>query len=227
MKKYTLFLGFICLIGSAFGQAPVAPAYDSSFKAIYKAAALHPGYINMHGVMHDSVVRRWDRDIVIYITGEDRKSRKEILDKLKNTIAVVTPALGNKIKISFTDDLARSNYLIDLDFRGRSTWLLRWDNQENIYNCRVLVDTKHIFNLDQQADLISHYFIKSLGDFVFSWEDRTNLIKNNASVASNMSHWRQDINGIDLAILKVHYADDIKPGMNRAAIDQYFEKHSN
>jgi hypothetical protein len=225
MKKYTLFLGFICLIGNAFCQAP--PVYDSSFKAIYKAAALHPGYVNRRGVMHDSVVRRWDRDIVIYIKGEDRKSRKEILDKLRNTIAVITPALGNKIKISFTNDLAYSNYLIDLDYRGRSGWFLRWDNQENIYNCRLLMNTTYTFNRDQQADLISHYFIKSLGDFVFSWEDRTNLIKYNASVASNMSHWRQDINGIDLQMLKVQYSDDIKPGMNRAAIDRYFETHSN
>lgn len=227
MKKYTLFIGLICLIGSAFGQAPVAPAYDSSFKAIYKAAALHPGYINRRGVMHDSVVRRWDRDITIYIRGEDRSSRKEILNKLKNTIAVISPALGNKIKISFTDDLASSNYLIDLDYRGRSGFFLRWDDQDNIYNCRILVNTGYTFNLNQQAELISHYFIKSLGDFVFSHEDRTNLIKNDASVASNMSHWRQDINGIDLQILKVQYADDIKPGMNRTAIDQYFEKHGN
>jgi hypothetical protein len=224
MKKTTLFIGFICLIGSAFCQAPV---HDSSFKAIYKAAALHPGYVNRRGVMHDSVVRRWDTDITIYIRGENRKSRKEILEKLKNTIAVISPALNNKIKISFTDDLARSNYLIDLNYLGRSTWLLRWDNQNNIYNCRMLVNTRYIFNLDQQADLVSHYFIKSLGDFVFSQEDRTNLIKYDSAVASNMSHWRQDINGIDLEILKIQYADDIKPGMNRAAIDRYFEKHSN
>jgi hypothetical protein len=224
MKKNILSLGFICLIGSAYCQAPV---YDSSFKALYKAAALHPGYTNMRGIMHDSVVRRWDRDIVIYIKGENRSSRKEILARLKNTIATITPALGNKIKISFTDNLAYSNYLIDLDFRGRSTWLLRWDNQNNIYNCRVLVNTKYIFNRDQQAALISHYFIKSLGDFVFSSEDRNDLIKNDASVASNMSHWRQDINGIDLEMLKIHYADDIKPGMNKEDIDRYFEKHSN
>jgi hypothetical protein len=224
MKKYTLFLAFICLIGSAYGQTI---AYDSSFKAIYKAAALHPGYINRRGVMHDSVVRRWDTDITIYVRGEDRRSRREILDELKRTIALITPSLGNKIKISFTDDLARSNYLIDLNYRGRSGWFLRWDNKQNIYNCRMLVDTKYIFNVDQQAALISHYFIKSLGDFVFSWEDRTNLIKYDASVASNMSHWRQEINGIDLEILKIQYADDIKPGMNRVAIDQYFEKHSN
>ena len=227
MKKSTLFLAFVCLIGSVYAQTPQTPVYDSSFKAIYKAAALHPGYINRRGVMHDSVVRRWDRDITIYIRGEDRRSRKAILDELKNTIALITPALGNKIKISFTDKLASSNYLIDLDFRGRSGWFLRWDNQENIYNCRLLVDTKYIFNLDQQAALISHYFIKSLGDFVFSWEARTNLIKFDTAVASNMSHWRQSINGIDLEILKIQYADDIKPGMNRKDIDQYFEKHSN
>jgi hypothetical protein len=224
MKKYILFFGFICLIGSAYSQASV---YDSSFKALYKAAALHPGYTNMRGIMHDSVVRRWDRDIVIYIKGENRSSRKEILARLKNTIATITPAIGNKIKISFTDNLAYANYLIDLDFRGRSRWLLSWDNQNNIYNCRVLVDTKHIFNLDQQAALISHYFIQSLGDFVFNWEDRNGLIKDDASVASNMSHWRQDINGIDLELLKIHYADAIKPGMNREDIDRYFEKHSN
>jgi len=224
MKKSTFFLALICLIGSAYSQGPV---YDSSFKAVYKAAALHPGYINRRGIMHDSVVRRWDKDIAIYIKGEDRKSRKAILGELKNTIALITPVLGNKIKISFTDRLSSSNCLIDLDFRGRSGWFLRWDNQENIYNCRILVNTSYIFSLDQQAALISHYFIKSLGDFVFSWEARTNLIKYDSSVASNMSHWRQNINGIDLEILKIQYSDDIKPGMNRKDIDQYFEKHSN
>jgi hypothetical protein len=74
--------------------------------------------------------------------------------------------------------------------------------------------------------MISHYFLQSLGDFVFNSKDRSVYPKNTPSLASNMSLWRNDINDVDLRILKVHYADGIKTGMAGKDIDLYFEGHS-
>ncbi|HMH23916.1 MAG TPA: hypothetical protein VK563_19155 [Puia sp.] len=225
MKKISFFFSFICLAVTALCQDQ-APSYDSSFKALYKAVALHPGHRNSEGVIHDSVVRKWDKDIVIRLEGGAGKSRKEILGKLRNTIALISPALDSKIKISFTDDKASANYFIDLDYIGRrSGWYLKWDALDNIYSCRMLVNTRIIFNRDQQAALVSHYFLQSLGDFIFNQKDRSDFIKNDPSAASNMSLWRQDINNIDLQILRLHYTSDIKPGMAKKDIDQYFDRH--
>jgi hypothetical protein len=227
MKNFTLCFSFILFIGTAFCQNQVQ-SYDSSFKALYKAVALHPGYVNNRGRMHEPEIRKWDKDIVIYVEGGSGKSRKEIISKLKNTIAFISPALGNKIKISFSDEKYSANYLIDLGYIGsRTGWYLKWDDLDNIYSCTMSVNTKTIFNLDQQAGLVSHYFLKSLGDFAFSRNDRSGIVRNDPSVASNMSHWREDINSIDLQILKLHYADDIKAGMAEKDIDHYFATHSN
>ena len=226
MKEITLFFSFICCIGTAFCQNQSHP-YDSSFKALYKAVALHPGRTNRLGKSTDSVIKRWDKDITIFIEGGSSKERKEIRNKLDNTIALISPALNNKIKISFTDDKHSANYLVSLNATGSSGWYIRWDFLYNIYNCTVTVNTKVIFNQDQQAGLVSHYFLQSLGDFSFSQKDRLVFIKNDPSVASNMTVWRQDINSIDLQILKLHYADDIRPGMAEKDIDQFFERHAN
>src|ERR1700733_13422438 len=133
MKRYIFFLAFIFLAGAACCQDQ-AQSYDSSFKALYKAVALHPGRINREGEISDSKIKRWDKDIVIYVQGGSVKSRKKILSKLKNTIAAISPALDNKIKISFTNNMPLANYLIDLDFTGRNGWYLKWDGFDNIYS---------------------------------------------------------------------------------------------
>ena len=226
MKKITLLAGFICCMGAAFSQSQSQP-YDSSFRVLYKAVALHPGYMNRRGLIHDSIVKRWDRDIKIYIEGSSSKNRREVLNKLKSTIATITPALNNKIQISFTDDKSSANYVIDLNYRGLSGWYLKWDALGNIYNCIVHVNGNEYFNYEQQAGLVSHYFYQSLGDFVFKKKNRAEILKSDPAIASNVSVWRQDINNIDLQILKVHYADDIKPGMAEKDIDQFFARHSN
>lgn len=224
MKRIPLFFSFLLVMGTVFAQDH-NQTNDSSFKALYKAVALHPGYRNSRGIVNDSVVKRWDKDIMIYIEGGTSKSRREIISKLENTIAAVSPAVNNKLKISFTDKKYSANYLINLTTVGGSNWYIKWDGLFNIYNCIVTVNTKLIFNYDQQAGLVSHYFLQSLGDFVFNRKDRPVFTKNDPSVASNMTLWRQDINDIDLRILKVHYADDIKPGMAEKDIDQYFDAH--
>lgn len=226
MKKLIFFLPLLCVIATAFCQNQ-APSYDSSFRALYKAVALHPGYRNRQGIMHDSVIKRWDRDIKIFVEGSSSKSRREVLAKLKNTIAIISPAMENKIRISFTDDKSSANYLIDLNFRGSSGWHVKWDGLYNIYSCMILINTRTIFNLEEQAGLVSHYFLQSLGDFVFSQKDRPVFVKDDPAVATNISLWRRDISGIDLQILKLHYADDIKPGMAEKDIDQFFARHAN
>lgn len=225
MKKYTFFLAFIFLAGAACCQDQ-AQSYDSSFKALYKAVALHPGRLDREGQISDSKIKRWDKDIVIFVEGGSGKSRKNILSKLKNTIAVISPALDNKIKISFTNDKALANYLIDLDFTGRNGWYIKWDGFDNIYSCMMLINTEAVFNFDEQAGLVSHYFLKSLGDFVFIKEDNP-VFNGDTSVASNISVWRQDINSVDLRILRLNYSDDIKPGMAEKDIDLFFDRHDN
>jgi hypothetical protein len=214
MKKLILFIKFICIAGITLCQNQTQ-SYDSSFRELYKTIALHPDHMDRRGIIHNPVIKRWDKDIKIFIEGGSAKSRKEILAKLKNTIAVISPALDNKIKISFTNDKPSANYLISLDFIGRRNgWYLKWDGLDNIYNCVMQVNTRTIFNRDQQAGLVSHYFLKSLGDFIFEKVD--------PPVVSNMDLWRHDINDTDLQILKLHYSDDIKPGMREEDIDKLF-----
>jgi hypothetical protein len=224
MKKRILFFGFIGLMGMAFGQNGHS-SYDSSFRMLYKAVALHPGYINREGIMNDSVIKRWDKDIRIYVECGSGKTKREILGKLKNTIALISPALNNRITIGFTNDKSAANYLINLEAIGRSGWHIKWDGHDDIYSCIMYINPRTIFNRDEQAGLVSHYFLQSLGDFVFSKKDWSDLIKNDPATSSNMSLWREDINDIDFRIVKLHYSNDIKPGMAEKEIDQFFERH--
>jgi len=218
MKKIFLFFSFLCLAGSAFCQNP-ASSYDSSFQKLYKDMALHPWHRNSRGIFQDSVIRRWDRNIAIFIEGGSPKDRKEILTKLKNTIAFISPALSNKIKISFADDKSSANYLIRLTNFGINGWYLKWDGLNNIYNCLVNINTRTTFNHDQQTALVSHYLLHSLGDFV--------SMPNTPPVASNMRFWRQDPNDIDLQLVRLHYSDNIKPGMAERDIDKVFSAQGN
>ena len=221
MKRSLLFFSLLCSVTAAFSQTS---SYDPSFRSLYKAIALHPGYRNRIGQIHDSVVKKWDKNIVIFIEGGNSKNRREIVDKLKGTIATISPALNNKIQISFTDNKPSANYLINLDYRGRSGWHLKWDGIYNIYGCTMLINAKAIFNYDEQAGLISHYFLQSLGDFVFNQQDKPVFTKDDPTVASNMSLWRKEITDVDLRIVKVHYADGIKAGMTAKDIDQFFDQ---
>ncbi|HEY6899173.1 MAG TPA: hypothetical protein VI233_00960 [Puia sp.] len=221
MKKLLLLFGCTLLIGAVFGQGQ---SYDPSFKNLYKAVALHPYYRNSAGRFHDSVVKRWDRDIRIYVQGSDKSIRKEVLNKLRSTIELITPALDNKLHISFTKNKQSANYLINLDSKGRSGFFIKWDSRFNIYSCQLLLNTRLIFNGDEQAGHVSHYFLQSLGDFVFNQNDRNGLLKTDPATSSNLSYWRQDINDTDLRILKLHYADQIKTGMSAKDIDQFFDR---
>lgn len=216
MKKIIFLFSLVCITEIALSQN-TTQLYDSSFREVYKMLALHPGHRNSRGIIFDSVVRRWDKDIKIFIEGGSARSRREMMDKLKNTIAIISPALDNKIRISFVDDKASANYLVNIGTTGTSGWYLKWDGLNNIYSCQLLINTKTIFNGDQQLALLSHYFLQSLGDFVFT--------PNAPVVVSNMRLWRQDINDLDLRILKLHYSSDIRPGMAKKDLDQFFDEH--
>ncbi len=224
MKKSILFWGLMGLVAMALGQDR-HPTYDSSFKTLYKAVALHPGYINREGVMNDSVIKRWDKDIRIYVECGSGKTKREILGKLKNTIALISPALNNKITIAFTDDKPAANYLINLEAIGRSGWHIKWDGRDDIYSCIMYINPRVIFNRDEQAGLVSHYFLQSLGDFVFNKRDWSELIRNDPAANSNLSLWREDLNDIDFKIIKLHYSNEIRPGMAEKEIDAFFERH--
>ncbi|HVU57159.1 MAG TPA: hypothetical protein VHD83_18990 [Puia sp.] len=225
MKRTALLVSFVCMMSAAWSQGQPS-VNDSSFRAVYKAAALHPGYSSRNGIVYDSVIRRWDKNIVIYVIGGAGKEKRAILGKLKNTISLLSPSLS-KISISFTDEMRSANYLIDLDYKGRSHWYITWDALGNIYKGNIYLNPRQIFNADQQASLVSHYFYQTLGYFVFNRKDRDELLKGDPSIASNIFVWRHDINDLDLRILKLHYSDDIKPGMAEKDVDQYFDKHTN
>jgi hypothetical protein len=142
-----------------------------------------------------------------------------VLEKLKITVALISPTIENKIKVSFTNDKASANYLVDLNPNLETRWYLKWDGQNNIYSCLVRINTREVFNCDQMAAKVSHYFLRTLGDFVMS-EDKQPIV-------FNMRYWRNSVNDVDLQILKLHYSDDIKPGMSAKDLDDYFARHSN
>jgi hypothetical protein len=217
MKKLIFLFSFICIAATVALCQDQQQSYDSSFRELYKTIALHPGYINGRGIITKPVIRKWDKDITIFIEGGSRKNRREIVAKLENTIAVISPALDNKIKILFTNDKSSANYLIDLSSGAASGWYLRWDNLGNIYNCVIQLNTYKIFNQKQLIGMASHYFLKSLGDFITITAP---------PVASNLASWMQDINEVDLQILKLHYSSDIKPGMTWKDVDKVFSTHN-
>jgi hypothetical protein len=218
MKKPILLVCLLFCTCTAFCQHS-AMLYDSVFQDLYKQVALHPPRLNRQGKLYDPVIKKWDKDISIYIEGGSLNSRAHIEQKLKKVVSEISPALGNKIKIYFVTDKSVANYLIKLDTVGSNTsWYLRWDAMFNIYNCVVTVDTKTIFNLDEQADKVSSDFLKSLGDFSVSQLDKP--------VSSNMVLWRKDITETDIRILGLQYSDDIKTGMREKDIDKYFFAHS-
>ena len=209
-----------CLISSGssiFGQNTV-PIYDSSFQDLYKQMALHPPTLNSRGKVFQPVIKKWDQDISIFIEGGSAESRNHIELKLKKLITDITPALGNKIKINFVANKSVSNYLIKLDTVGQnSSWYLRWDALFNIYNCILTIDTKTVFNLDEQAGKVSSDFLKSLGDFSVGQLEKP--------ISSEMVVWRLNITQTDLRILELQYSDEIKPGMKEKDIDRYFFNH--
>jgi hypothetical protein len=218
MKKPILLVSLLFCVNSVFCQHS-AMIYDSAFQVLYKQVALHPPRLNRQGKLYDPVIKKWDKDISIYIEGGSLNSRTHIEQKLKKVVSEISPALGNKIKIYFVTDKSVANYLIKLDTVGSNTsWYLRWDAMFNIYNCVVTVDTKTIFNLDEQADKVSSDFLKSLGDFSVSQLDKP--------VSSNMVLWRKDITETDIRILGLQYSDEIKTGMREKDIDKYFFTHS-
>jgi len=218
MKKSVLLFCLVFCANAVFCQQ-TALTYDSAFQDLYKQVALHPIRPNRQGRLYDPVIKKWDQNITIFIEGGSQNSRSYIEQKLKKVISEISPALNNKIKISFVSDKSVANYLIKLDTIGNNTsWYLRWDPTYIIYNCVVTVDTKTVFNLDEQAGKVSSDFLKSLGDFSVSQLDKP--------VSSNMVLWRKDITETDLRILGLQYSDDIKPGMKEKDIDKYFFSHS-
>jgi hypothetical protein len=218
MKKLALLACLLFYLGPVFCQHAII-MYDSVFQDLYKQVALHPIRINRQGKLYEPVIKKWDKDISIFIEGGSLNSRTHIEQKLKKVITEISPALDNKIRIYFVNDKSVANYLIRLDTIGSNTsWYLRWDAMYNIYNCVVSVDTKTVFNLDEQADKVSSDFLKSLGDFSVSQLEKP--------VSSNMVLWRKDVTETDLRILGLQYSDDIKPGMKEKEIDKYFFTHS-
>jgi hypothetical protein len=218
MKKFILLSNLFLCFNAVFCQQ-TAVTYDSVFQDLYKQVALHPVKLNRQGRLYDPVIKKWDQNIAIFIEGGTQNSRDHIEQKLKKVISEISPVLNNKIKISFVSDKSAANYLIKLDTIGRNTsWYLRWDPTYVIYNCVVTVDTKTVFNLDEQAGKVSSDFLKSLGDFSVSQLEKP--------VSSNMVIWRKDITDTDLRILGLQYSDDIKPGMREKDIDKYFFSHS-
>jgi hypothetical protein len=218
MKKFLFFPIFMCVACSAFSQDHPT-MYADSFRTLYKSIALHPSHVDFRGKRTNPVIKKWDKDITIYVEGSTGKDRREVLEKLKSTVSLISPSLENKIRVSFTKNKAVANYIVDLDNRGPNRWSLKWDDQGNIYSCIVRINTSDLFNLDQQAAVVSQYFLKTLGDFVMSDDTLPTVF--------NMRNWRKDVNEVDLQILKLHYSDDIKPGMSAKDLDDYFARHSN
>jgi hypothetical protein len=218
MKKPVLLFYLLFCINTVFCQQ-TAVTYDSAFQDLYKQVALHPVRPNRQGKLYDPVIKKWDQNIAIFIEGGNQNGRDHIEQKLKKVITEISPALNNKIKFSFVSDKSTANYLIKLDTVGNNaSWYLRWDVMYNIYNCVVTVDTKTVFNLDEQAGKVASDFLKSLGDFSVSQLEKP--------VSSNMVLWRRDITETDLRILGLQYSDDIKSGMREKDIDKYFFSHS-
>ena len=222
MKNFIFLIGFLSVLSGLFAQNQTQ-SYDYSFKTLYKAVALHPGYRNKAGKINDSVIRRWDKDIKIFIEGGNAKCRREIQHALRDLITRISPAIGDKIKIFFTDEKYSANYLVNLNGVGRSSWYIKWDGNQNIYSGLIVINTNAVFNRDEQTERVTHYFLESLGDFVLDHKDRSNFDKNDPTMAANISAWRHDISDVDLQILKLHYSDAIKPGMSEKDLDLVFK----
>jgi hypothetical protein len=178
--------------------------YDYSFVKNYKTLALYPGSENKR------VIRKWKENIKIFISGDTLDKIKSEVEKY---IELINPCL-NRIKMSIVDNKDEANFLILLkyelphvdkksdDYRYSEIW----DDSYVIYKAIIEIN-KETTTLREQKSKIQRDLLISLGSFSCKDLDKD-------KVDCKICYTTSALSDFDLSMVKAHYSDLIKVGMN-------------
>lgn len=186
---------------------------DQEFQSIYKQIALRAGQRQLNG---EKLIAKWDSDIKVFAeTGITREMKEE----LQKTFDTVAPLLG-KIKIEWVTDKRLSSFVIKCDSIEKTGEYMHWDGLGTIYKAHININKTEVFNVEEQNKKVQHLFLRALGHFSFQ-----ELKKNGGKIVKcNLALWRSAINPFDKEVIKFHYSDGIKSGMNEKDLDAYLKK---
>lgn len=194
---------------------------DSLFLEIYKDVVYgKPG----SNTRDSEIMKYWKDEIKIYFDPSvPYPHQNYLMGFAKKIISGI-----DSLNISKVNTLEESNYhiyylteehKIDHDPRIKNDlggYYVNWKNHQ-IYKASLKINLKHATRDDYQLQLLTHYFIGSLGYFKSS--DRLEC----ESYLSSCSHFRR-LTSMDLEILKYHYSYGICKGVN---LERFEEMHSN
>ena len=210
---FSLFWFVIAIINLNAQVDSTQKSYDKNFVKKYRKIALYSQY---PGQENKRVIKKWKSDIKIYISGD---SLNKIKSEVEKYIKILNPNLNN-IKIIIVNDKDEANFLILLkdkldhvdkkpdDFRFNDTW----DDSFVMYKT-VIEISKELTTLSEQKLRIQRFLLMSLGDF--SCKD---LEKN--KIDCKICFTTSELTNFDLQILKAHYSDAIKIGMNEKEVTE-------
>ena len=184
---------------------------DSLFLEIYKDVVY--GKPNS-ATRNSEIMKYWKEDLKVYFDPSVPKPHQNYLLDFANKIATDIDSLN----ISRVNTLEESNYHIyyltddhniDHDPRIKDNpggYYVSWKNHQ-IYNGALKINTNYAVKDDHQLQLLTHYFIGSLGYFKSS--DNLEC----ESYLSSCSNYRK-LTQMDLEILKYHYSYGICKNVN-------------
>ena len=169
-------------------------------------------------------MRYWKDEIKIYfsrtVNKKIRKGLKDFVLELDNEI--------DSLKISFVDDLEKSNYVIyamnskdDYKYEKRIKtknidYFLFWNGNQQIYDCKMEINTNYFDNEQEIIDYAKNIFVNSLGNF-----SRTKLIPKE-NFFSYYTSLNKKFTETDLKLLKYHYSYGICKGTN---LEKFEDQH--
>ncbi len=184
---------------------------DSLFLEIYKDVVY--GKLNS-ATRNSEIMKYWKEDLKVYFDPSVPKPHQNYLLDFANKITSDIDSLN----ISRVNTLEESNYHIyyltddrniDHDPRIKDNpggYYVSWKNHQ-IYNGALKINTNYAVKDDHQLQLLTHYFIGSLGYFKSS--DNLEC----ESYLSSCSNYRK-LTQMDLEILKYHYSYGICKNVN-------------
>jgi hypothetical protein len=210
MKLYLLMFSILLNFSTLLGQE----IYNNEFQKIYNQIAFNQGRYKKNDLM----IKKWNQDIKIYFEGDSLDYLKAATDSL---IQKLSPCL-NKLRINTVSKKVDANYLIKVidtsyTYYDQSGYYESWTSRGSIYRCIYVINRVTTFNRIEHIKLLRSDFMKSLGFFTFN--------KVNTSVNSCMFDHLIDITDFDCEVLRLHYSDDIKSGMSKKDVKDFFRMH--
>ena len=187
--------------------------YDKFFQKNYTKIAIYPRYDNNFGR-----VKKWSQDIKIFFEG---KNIPELEEEIMKTYKRVSDYL-NGIDLEIVNNKEEANYIVFFDSTNYSIDIDKysnlWDNNGNIFQGRIYLNTDRIFNREFQKLAVMELFLKSLGCLGCS-----NKLPAE-SIFSSKYIINRKITDFDLEVIKFHYSNYVQNGMTKRELKKVFKE---